>query len=162
MRASAAFAVVTSAWVMARSTSPTSRLTVICVAMRRRISRCSPGCCGCCSNAMAPPAALDCRSDLAERVGVTSARNATPHCGEVRPMGSLHAELRQILRRLARTPMLTAIILITLAVGIGANTAIFTVLEGVLLKPLPYPRPDELVGVWHAAPSRNLRELSMT
>src|SRR5262245_65977526 len=71
-------------------------------------------------------------------------------------------QLRQVLRRLARAPMFTAITLITLAVGIGANTAIFTVLESVLLKPLPYLRPDDLVGVWHAAPSRNLRELSMT
>src|SRR5262249_23663244 len=68
----------------------------------------------------------------------------------------------QVLRRLARSPGFTAITLLTLAVGIGANTAIFTVVESVLLKPLPYPNANELVGVWHAAPSLNLPELNMS
>jgi len=48
---------------------------------------------------------------------------------------------------------------ITLAVGVGANVAIFSVLEGVLLKPLPYPHPEELVGVWLTAPRVNITEL---
>jgi putative ABC transport system permease protein len=54
-------------------------------------------------------------------------------------MGSLINEARPVLRRLIRAPLFTAITLLTLAVGIGANTAIFSVLRGVLLKPLPYP-----------------------
>ena len=54
-------------------------------------------------------------------------------------MGWFGIQFRQILRRLGRTPMFTGITLVTLAVGVGANTAIFSVLEGVLLKPLPYP-----------------------
>lgn len=60
--------------------------------------------------------------------------------------------LKQVLRRLGRSPMFTVVTLITLAAGIGANTAVFSVIEGVLLKPLPYPNPDRLVGVWHKAP----------
>jgi predicted permease len=74
-------------------------------------------------------------------------------------MGSLAAQLRQALRRLARAPMFTAVTLLTLAVGIGANSAIFSVVEGVLLKPLPYPHPDRLVSALHAAPGLNIKEL---
>ena len=63
---------------------------------------------------------------------------------------------RQLLRSLARMPLFTGITVLTLALGIGANTAIFSVIEGVLLKPLPYPRSDELVTLDHAAPGVNL------
>jgi len=71
-------------------------------------------------------------------------------------------QLRQTLRRLGRAPLFTAITLITLAAGVGANTAIFSVLEGVLLKPLPYPGPEQLVGVWHTAPGVGIAELNMS
>jgi predicted permease len=69
--------------------------------------------------------------------------------------------LKQILRRLGRTPMFTVVALVTLGVGVGANTAIFSVLEGVMLKPLPYPHPEELVGVWLTAPKINFPELQL-
>ena len=49
-------------------------------------------------------------------------------------------------------PLFTGMAVLTLALGIGANTAIFSVISGVLLKPLPYPRSDELVALDHAAP----------
>jgi putative ABC transport system permease protein len=48
--------------------------------------------------------------------------------------------------------MFTAIALITLALGIGANTAIFSVINGVMIKPLPFPKAEQLAGVWHTAP----------
>jgi len=77
-------------------------------------------------------------------------------------MGSFNSQLRQVLRRLGRAPMFTVITLITLAAGVGANTVVFSVLEGVLLKPLPYPHSEELVGVWHAAPGINITDLNMS
>src|SRR5271170_729438 len=70
--------------------------------------------------------------------------------------------LRQVLRRLGRAPLFSAITLITLAIGVGANTVIFSVVEGVLLKPLPYPHPEQLIGVWHTAPGINIKDLNMS
>ena len=64
--------------------------------------------------------------------------------------------LKQTVRRLAQMPLFTAVAVLTLAIGIGANTAIFSVVQGVLLKPLPYPRSDELVTIDHAAPGIDL------
>ena len=76
-------------------------------------------------------------------------------------MGEFRNQLRQVFRRLARAPMFTAITLITLAAGVGANTVVFSVLEGVLLKPLPYPRAEDLVGVWQTAPGLNIKDLNI-
>ena len=76
-------------------------------------------------------------------------------------MNSFSSELRQILRRLWRTPAFTIVTLVMLTAGIGANTAVFSVVEGVLLKPLPYPHPESLVGVWHTAPGLNLDDVNM-
>ena len=63
-------------------------------------------------------------------------------------MQKLLQNIRFSIRMLARNPGMTLTVLMTLAIGIGANTAIFTVDYATLLAPLPYPQPDQLVMVW--------------
>ncbi len=70
-------------------------------------------------------------------------------------------QLRHAIRRLLKSPLFTAITLFTLAITIGANTLVFSVVEGVLLRPLDYPKPDQLIGVWYRAPGVNLPELNI-
>lgn len=64
--------------------------------------------------------------------------------------------VRIALRSLRRTPGFTAVVVLTLAVGIGATTAIFSVVQAVLLNPLPYPAADRLVMVWVTNPAQNI------
>ena len=65
---------------------------------------------------------------------------------------SLLADMKLVMRRLRKSPGFGITVLLTLAIGIGANTAVFTVLNSILLKPLPYPQPEQLVAVWLHAP----------
>jgi len=65
---------------------------------------------------------------------------------------TLWSDVRFALRRLGKSPGFTATILLTLAIGMGANTAVFSVVNSVLLKPLPYPHSEELTALWMNAP----------
>ena len=67
-------------------------------------------------------------------------------------MEALVRDTRHALRRLRRTPGFTAAAIVTLALGIGANTAVFAVVDTILIRPLSYPQADALVVVWHDAP----------
>ena len=77
-----------------------------------------------------------------------------------RALESVFADLRLALRRLRKSPGFAVTILLTLAIGIGANTAVFSVVDSVLLKPLPYPDSDRLVSLWLRAPGAGIADFA--
>src|SRR5215510_6642751 len=76
-------------------------------------------------------------------------------------LDSLSHDFRYALRGMKRRPGFTAAVVVTLALGIGANTAIFSIVNGVLIKPLPYPNADGLISIRHSAPSLQLNDIGI-
>lgn len=74
-------------------------------------------------------------------------------------LSSTRDDVARSARALARSPGFTAVVVATLGVGIGAAALVFTVVDGVLLRPLPYPEPDRLVDVWGAMTRGELAEI---
>jgi putative ABC transport system permease protein len=72
------------------------------------------------------------------------------------------SDIRYALRNLLRRPAFTIIAVVTLALGIGANTAIFSAINALLLKPLPWPELDRVVAIWDKSPSRGYEHNEVT
>src|SRR5688500_16758214 len=71
-------------------------------------------------------------------------------------------DIRYALRTLRKQPVFTLVAVLTLTLGIGANTAIFSLLYQILLKPLPYPEPERLIFIWNSYPLTGLPQASVS
>src|SRR5262249_33961323 len=94
--------------------------------------------------------------DLVRRAPYEHWRRRGRHRNEDSPMRSFLADLRFAVRSFGRQPGATALIVLTLTLGIAANTAVFAIVDGLFLRPFPFPEPGRLVYLNERAPSWNL------
>jgi hypothetical protein len=73
-------------------------------------------------------------------------------------MSDLLREAKQVIRGLIRSPGFAVVAVLTIAVGIGANAAVFSVIENVVLRPLPYRDPAGIVVLWSAVPKKDIQK----
>ncbi len=102
------------------------------------------------------------RRARAQLGSVTHIREQVRSYGWENVVETLCNSLRYAIRRLLHTPGFTIVSLLMLALGIGAGTAVFSVIDGVLLKPLPYLHPEQLVTLRHSALGINIDNLGMS
>ena len=100
------------------------------------------------------------RAARLELGGTTAVREQVRGYGWENMIDTLSGDLRYAARRLARNPGFTAVSILTLGLGIGASTAIFSVVDAVLLRALPYPNPQGIVRVWEQAPDGHRMNLA--
>jgi predicted permease len=77
-------------------------------------------------------------------------------------MGELRQDIAYGLRTLRRAPTFTITAILTIALGVGANTAIFSVVNGIVFKPLPFATPEQLVRIWSANPASGSRQAAVS
>jgi putative ABC transport system permease protein len=102
------------------------------------------------------------RAALLEVDGPTQVKEQVREAHAGATLEQIFTDLSYGWRLLRKNPGFAAVAMLTLALGIGANTAIFSVLYGVLLKPLPYSRPEEIVRVWQASHAIGFDQLGLT
>src|SRR5882672_3873278 len=91
----------------------------------------------------------------------TAAADPRPRDLTRKPIRNMLSDLKYALRVLAKSPAFSVVAIITLALGIGANSAIFSVVEGTLLRPLPFPGAERLVRIFEALDENGARSASL-
>src|SRR5690349_9685773 len=94
------------------------------------------------------------REALVQFGGLTQTREAHQDVYAARPVEEFVADARYTLRTMRRTPALAGAAILTLALGVGANTAIFSAVNAVILRPLPFPNASQLYMLWEENPEK--------